>query len=73
MEVFQGTKWLTPLPRFLCFRNLLDYNSKRESVIETTICREKKATLSIVTGLVSNAAGFAISITLTKQSRTFYI
>ena len=70
---FHGNKWVTALPPFPYFRNLSDYNLKWESVTKTTIYRERKATLLIVTGFFSNAAWFAISITWTKQNRTFSI
>ena len=70
---FYGNKWVTALPRFLCFRNLSDYNLKWESIIKTTIYRKRKSNAFNSNRVFSNAAWFAISITWTKQNRSFNI
>ena len=56
-----------------CFRNLWDYNLKWESVIKTAIYREKKTTLSIVTGFFSNAVWFEIVINNMNRTKQKFL
>ena len=42
MLKFHENKWVTALPQFSCFRNLTDYNFKWESVIKSSIYRDRK-------------------------------
>ena len=44
-----SNKWITALPRFLCFRKLSDYNLKWETLSKIQFTEKEKATLSIVT------------------------
>ena len=68
-----GNKWVTALPRFPCFRNLLGYNLKWESVIKTTIYRERKNNDFNSDKFSSNAVWFGISINnMNKTKKTFY-
>ena len=71
-----GKKWVTALSRFPCFRNLSDYNLEWESVIKTTIYRERQNNTSIAKDFFSNAAWFVVSISSinkTEQNETSYI
>ena len=64
---------MTVLPRFAYFGNLSDYNLKWDCVIKNAIYRERKSNTFNSDRVFSNAAWFAISITWTKQNRTFSI
>ena len=57
---FHGNKWVTAYLKW-------------ESVIKTTIYRERKSNTFNSDGFFSKAAWFAINRTWTKQNRTFYI